>query len=172
MPATQNCARSVTASKSTATASLASGSVREHAVVGAGSGRPRESAVPRHWQATYLMLITVRSQNVCRTCFVLCSVFSMKQLPTHRHGREKKNSPLVVPNISCVRLVRFTDVGVSRASPSSLLWNTLEFCQALLSAILAEMHDPRQETPTFTQTTPLSAYIFSFCFFLEWSGEM
>ena len=47
--------------------SLASSSVREH-------------AVPRHRQATCLMLITVRSQNMCRTCFVLCSVFSLNAL--------------------------------------------------------------------------------------------
>ena len=42
-PATQNCVCSVTAGKRKATASLASGSVREHAAVQVGSGRPREN---------------------------------------------------------------------------------------------------------------------------------
>ena len=43
-----------------------------------GTGRLRENAVPRHWPATYLMLISVRLQNMCRTCLVLCVFFSMK----------------------------------------------------------------------------------------------
>ena len=49
--------------KRKATASLASGNAREHAAVRAGGGRPRENAVPRHRQATCLMLITVPSLN-------------------------------------------------------------------------------------------------------------
>ena len=42
----------------------------------------------------------------------------------------------LVPDISSVRLACCTNINMSRASPSSLLQNTLEFCQALLSAIL------------------------------------
>ena len=43
-------------------------------------GRLGENAVPRHWQATYLMLITVLSQNMCRACSVLCGVCSTEAL--------------------------------------------------------------------------------------------
>ena len=48
---------------------LASGSVREHEAVRVGSGRPRENAVPRNWHATWLMLITVRSQTHVQNVF-------------------------------------------------------------------------------------------------------
>ena len=34
------------------------------------------------FSSTCLVLIAVRSQNMCRTCFVLCGVFSVKAL-TH-----------------------------------------------------------------------------------------
>ena len=64
----KSCVCSVMTSKRKATASLASDNVREHAAVRVGSGRLRENAVPRHQHATCLMLITVRSQNMCRTC--------------------------------------------------------------------------------------------------------
>ena len=51
--------------KRDATASVASGNVHEYAAARVGSGHVRENAVPRHWQTTCLMLITVRSQNMC-----------------------------------------------------------------------------------------------------------
>ena len=73
---------------------------------------------------TCLMLITVLSQNMCSTCFVLCGVFSTKS--TRRHidvGSKIKTS--IVPDVSCVRLVGFTNINMSRASPSSLLQHTL-----------------------------------------------
>ena len=76
MSATQNCVCSVTTGKRKATTPLASGNAREHAAVPVGCGRPREKAVPRHWHAACLMLTTVRSQNMCRTCSVLCCVFT------------------------------------------------------------------------------------------------
>ena len=64
----------------------------------------RESAIPRHWQATCLTLITVRSQNMCRTCFVLCSVFSTKSTYPHIDVGSRKCSPDFVPNMSWVLL--------------------------------------------------------------------
>ena len=48
-----------------------------HAAVRVSGGRPHEITVPRHWCATCFMLITVRSQKMCRTCFVLCGVCSI-----------------------------------------------------------------------------------------------
>ena len=72
MPESQNCECPVMTSKTkNATAPLASGTVHEHAAVRVSSGRQREKAVPRHWHPTCSMLITVRSQNMCRTCLVL-----------------------------------------------------------------------------------------------------
>ena len=81
MPTTLNCGCSVTTSKKES-----DGVTRQwqchagHAVAWVGSGRLRENALPRHQQPTCLMLITVHSQHVCRTCFVLCSVFAMEAL--------------------------------------------------------------------------------------------
>ena len=54
-----------------ATVSFASGTVRDPAAVRIGGGYLRKNAVPRHLRATCLMLIAVRWQNMCRTCFVL-----------------------------------------------------------------------------------------------------
>ena len=46
---------------------VTSGNVREHAVAQVGDGRLHENIFPRHWRATCMLLITVRSHNVCRT---------------------------------------------------------------------------------------------------------
>ena len=111
--------------------SLASGNVRDNAVVRAGNGRLRDNAVPRHRQATCLMLITMPSQNMCRTCFVLCGVFSIKSTCPHVYVGSEKCSLRLVPNISCARLVFFTNVN--------------------MPGTVAQTNNSRQETPTFTQ---------------------
>ena len=54
-----------------------------------------------------------------------------------------------------------TDV-VSRTSPSSLLWNTLEFCHAPLSAIFVKTHNARQESPILKQLHNFVLHIFFF----------
>ena len=115
------CLCSVTTSKWVATASLACGNVREHAAAREGGGRPRENAVPRHRQVTCPQLVNVRSQT-CAERVSFSAVFSPQM---HRRGSEKCSRHLV-PTISYVRLVCFTKTNMSRASPSSLLWSTLE----------------------------------------------
>ena len=69
----------------------------------------------------------------------------------------------------CVRRVCFMAINTPRASTSSLLQNTLEICQALLSAMSFQTHDARQENSNFYTTAPFFfffAHIFSFCSFL------
>ena len=157
MPALLNRVCSVTTGKKKARASLASGNVREHAAVWAGSGWQRESAVPRHRQATCPMLIVVRSQNMCRKCF---AVFSRsKNFPTHRRGLEKCSLRLV-PDIFGVRFVCFANINIARASPSSLLWNTLESCQAFPSAMFIQTHGARHVSPFFSNATVSCRHLF------------
>ena len=70
----------------------------------------------RHQQATCLMLITVRSQNMCRTCFILRVGFPTKE-PAHAPVRPLRPAP----QTSCARSNCVTDVDVFRTSPTSLL---------------------------------------------------
>ena len=69
------CLCSVTTGTWVATASLASGNVREHAAAREGGGRPRENAVPRHRQVTCPQLVNVRSQT-CAERVSFSAVFS------------------------------------------------------------------------------------------------
>ena len=79
---------------------------------------------------------SVRSQNMC----------------THRRRLNKKCSPRLVLQISCVRIICFTNINKCRPPPSSLLSDTLEFCQVPLSTISVQTHADRQATPTFDHT--------------------
>ena len=55
-----------------------------------------ENAGPRHWHATCLMFVTLCSQDMCRTCFVLCGVFSMKSNRPHIDlGRNRRSPPFI-----------------------------------------------------------------------------
>ena len=102
-------------------------------------------------------------KTCAETCFVLCGVFSIKS--TCRHidvGSKKMLTTALVPKISCVCLLCFTDDDVSWASPSSLLSNTIELCRPPLSITIAKTHNARQGTPTFNSYTLFSKHIFRF----------
>ena len=86
-----------------------------------GTSRLRENAVPRHWPAKYLMLITVRLQNMCRTCLVLCVFSSIKGQTPHRRGLEQMLTTPSSPMVLCARSACSTNADMSRTSPSSLL---------------------------------------------------
>ena len=114
MPGSQNCVCPMMTSKKSATASLASGNVREHAAVPVGGCRQRENAVPRHWHAQVLQV----DYRAFVVHVVLCGVYSIKAL-THTSTWVRTNVTPLVPNVSCVRIICFTNVDVARASPSS-----------------------------------------------------
>ena len=75
-----------------ATASLASGTVREHAAVWVGSGRLRENEVPRHWQGTCPILITVLSQNMSLNVFRSLRCFLDSSTCPHTSTWARKNA--------------------------------------------------------------------------------
>ena len=110
----------VTTSKRIATVSLASHNVRDTRSC-AGWLRPstrERSSTPlaRAW----CWLPSVRKTCADRVSFSV--VFSqLKHVYTHRRGLGKKSSLRLVPNISCVRLICFTNIDMSRASPRSSL---------------------------------------------------
>ena len=163
MPATQNCVGSVTTSKQERDGVTRQ---RQCTRTRSCSGRRRPSARERsstpvacHMPNVDHRALAKHVQNVFRSlrCFLGKS--------TCRHidvGLEKKCSPRLVPKISCVCLLCFTDDGVSWASPSSLLSNTIEFCRPPLSITIAQAHNASQETPTFNSYTLFSKHIFRF----------
>ena len=78
-----------------------------------------------------------------------------------RTNAGSKQSPRPAPQTSCARPKCVTDVDVFRTSPTSLLWNTIEFCRAPLPITIVQTHDAPQETPpTFIQLHRFCPHLF------------
>ena len=141
LPESQTCVCPVMTSQKHATASLASGNVREPA---AGSDWQRPSM--RERSSTTLachvpnVLITMRSQNMCRTCSVLCVFFSLKAL---------------------VHTSTWARINAHHASSLMFLASAFFFCGRRLVTCVAKFVDLDSTTPFF-----FFANIFSVCFFL------
>ena len=146
------CVCSVSTSKRKVTALFASDNVREHAAARVGSGRLRENTVPRHRQATRLFVekraFAKRAQKPVSFSAVFFRVLA------HISTWPRKDAHYA-PYVYRVRFICFTNINTSRASRSSLLWNTFEICHALLLVMLVQTHDAREETPTL--------YNYTFC---------